>query len=92
MAKLNKKKRFNAHIHAETYDKVNDFVNNNELITTRLTPGTILEIGLNLFFKELETKTLETLAIEYLIKENSNRTIKSRDVETIDPIGSGIDA
>lgn len=67
MTKRNKnKKRFSAFIHESTYDKVNDFVQNNELITTRLVPGTILEIGLNLFFKELEKRPLEDIAVEYL--------------------------
>lgn len=69
MKRSTNKKRFSAFIHAETYNKVNDFVKSNELITTKLTPGTVLEIGLNLFFKELENKPLETIAVEYLTKE-----------------------
>ena len=69
MKKRTNKKRFSAYIHAETYNKVNKFVKNNELITTRLTPGTILEIELNLFFKELEKNSLENLAVEYLTNE-----------------------
>lgn len=68
MKKTNNKKRFNAYIQAETYNKVTDFVKENELITSKLTPGTVLEIGLNLFFKELETRPLEDLAVEYLTK------------------------
>ena len=63
------KKRFNASIHEETYNKVSEFVKENELITTKLTPGTVLEIGLNLFFKELEKRPLEAIAVEYLTKE-----------------------
>lgn len=63
------KKRFSALIHENTYNKVSDFVKENELITTRLTPGTVLEIGLNLFFKELESRPLEAIAVEYLTKE-----------------------
>ena len=60
------KKRFSALIHETTYNKVSEFVKENELITTRLTPGTVLEMGLNLFFKELESKPLEAIAVEYL--------------------------
>lgn len=68
MSKINEKKRFNAFIQAETYDKVNEFVANNELITTRLTAGTILEIGLKLFFQEIQKKPLETIVAEQLIQ------------------------
>ena len=64
------KKRFSALIHENTYNKVNEFVKGNELITTKLTPGTILEIGLNLFFKELQSKSLEDIAVEYLTNYN----------------------
>lgn len=73
MTKLNNnKKRFSAFIHAETYNKVSEFVKENELITTRLTPGTVLEMGLNLFFKELEKRTLEEIAVEYLTKNDTD--------------------
>ncbi len=67
MSKSKDKKRFSALINAETYNKVSDFVNENTLITTRLTPGSVLEIGLNLFFKELESRPFEDIAVEYLI-------------------------
>ena len=67
MSKIKDKKRFSALINAETYNKVSDFVNENTLITTRLTPGSVLEIGLNLFFKELESRPFEDIAVEYLI-------------------------
>lgn len=67
--KRENKKRFSALIHENTYNKVNDFVKDNELITTRLTPGTVLEMGLNLFFKELESRNLESIAIEYLSED-----------------------
>ena len=69
MTKRENKKRFSAFIHENTYNQVNQFVKENELITTRLTPGTVLEMGLNLFFKELETRPLEAIAVEYLTKE-----------------------
>lgn len=64
------KKRFSAFIHEDTYNNVSDFVKTNELITTRLTPGTVLEMGLNLFFKELEKRPLEDIAVEYLTKSD----------------------
>lgn len=71
LRKNNNKKRFSALIHEDTYNNVNEFVKNNELITTRLVPGTILEIGLNMFFKELEKRPLEDIAVEYLTKDNA---------------------
>ena len=67
MSKSKDKRRFSALINAGTYNKVSDFVNENTLITTRLTPGSVLEIGLNLFFKELESRPFEDIAVEYLI-------------------------
>lgn len=67
MSKIKDKKRFSALINAETYNKVSDFVKENSIINTKITPGSVLEMGLNLFFKELENKTLEDIAVEYLI-------------------------
>ena len=60
------KKRFSALIHESTYNKVDEFVKNNELITGRLVPGAVLEMGLNLFFKEVSKRPLEDIAVEYL--------------------------
>lgn len=74
MAKITNKKRFNALINEKTYNKVSDFVKNNELITSNVNPGTVLEIGLNLFFKELETRPFEDIAIEYLTNGNPGAT------------------
>lgn len=69
MTNRTNKKRFSALIHESTYNKVNDFVKNNELITSKLVPGTILEMGLNLFFKEVEKRPLEDIAAEYLTND-----------------------
>ena len=69
MSNRTNKKRFSALIHESTYNKVNEFVQNNELITAKLVPGAILEIGLNLFFKEVEKRPLEDIAVEYLTKD-----------------------
>ena len=67
MTNRTNKKRFNAFINESTYNKVDEFVKNNELITGRLVPGTVLEISLELFFKELQKRPLEDIAAEYLI-------------------------
>jgi len=72
MTKRTNKKRFNAFINEKTYNKVNEFVKNNELINARLVPGAVLEMGLALFFKELQTRSLEDIAVEYLIGDGNN--------------------
>ena len=69
MKKATNKKRFNSFIHEETYNKVKEFTKENELITTNLNPSSILEIGLNMFFKEVEKRPLEEIAIEYLTEK-----------------------
>lgn len=66
MKRATNKKRFSALIHENTHRKVSEFVKENELITTKLTPGSILEMSINIFFKELETRPLEDIAVEYL--------------------------
>ena len=71
MSNRTNKKRFSALINESTYNKVDEFVRTNELITGRLVPGTILELGILLFFKELETRPLEDIAVEYLTENMS---------------------
>lgn len=71
MTNRQNKKRFSALINESTYNKVNDFVQTHELITGKLAPGSILEIGLQLFFKELESRPFEDIAVEYLTGYNS---------------------
>ena len=78
--KNNHKKRFSALINEDTYNNVNVFVKENELITTRLTPGTVLEMGLNLFFSELEKRPLEDIAVEYLTNYNNVKDAKEVEV------------
>ena len=70
MSEISDKKRFQALIHQETYDKVNEFVKSNELITTKLCPGVLLEVGLNMFFTEVSKRPLEDIIVEYLTRDN----------------------
>ena len=72
MSKRKSKKRFSALIHESTYNKVNDFVQNNQLITARLVPGAVLEMGLNLFFKEVQQRPLEDITVEYLLGDGGD--------------------
>lgn len=66
MKRTTNKRRFSALIHEETYNKVSEFVKENELITTKLTPGSVLEMSIQLFFRELDNRPLEDIAVEYL--------------------------
>lgn len=72
MTQRTNKRRFSALIHESTYNRVDEFVKNNELITARLVPGAVLEMGLNLFFKEVSRRPLEEIAVEYLTGASDN--------------------
>ena len=63
---ISEKKRFSALIQAETYNKVKAYCKNNEIMTAKVVPGTILEIGLKLFFEAVEDKPLNDLVVEYI--------------------------
>ena len=65
-----KKKRFSALITEQSYNKVNNFVKDNEIVTGKLAPGTILELGILLFFKELETRPFQDIVVEYLSNDS----------------------
>lgn len=66
------KERFSVFINAETNKKAHEFVKDNDLIMERLTLASVMEMSLNLFFKEVEAKNLETVAMEYLADYNQN--------------------
>ena len=69
------KKRFSVFINAETNKKAHEFVKNNDLIMDRLTLASMMEMALNLFFKEVETRNLESIAIDYLTEYNANKSV-----------------
>lgn len=64
--KVQSKERLNVRIRANTYRKLNDFCKENELVTTQLSKGTIVEMGLGLFFKEIQKRPLEDIAVEFI--------------------------
>ena len=68
------KERFSVFINAETNKKAHDFVKNHDLIMERLTLASVMEMALNCFFKEVESRNLESVAIDYLM-EYSNKNI-----------------
>ena len=68
------KERFSVFINAETNKKAHEFVKNHDLIMERLTLASVMEMALNCFFKEVESRNLESVAIDYLM-EYSNKNI-----------------
>ena len=76
MKKINNKHRLGVWIDENSYTELHKVCNTNRLLTGRLTPGVIVEIGLNLFFKELEKRPLEDIAVEYLTNGNAPGGVK----------------
>ena len=62
------KKRINAFISKENYEGIDKVMNDNELISMRLSKGAILDLALSNLFKTLEYESLESIAIQYLEK------------------------
>lgn len=76
MKNIKSKHRLGVWIDENTYTDLHRVCNTNRLLTGRLTPGVIVEIGLNLFFKELEKRPLEDIAVEYLTNGNAPGGVK----------------
>ena len=72
MKNIKSKHRLGVWIDENTYTDLHRVCKTNRLLTGRLTPGVIVEIGLNLFFKELEKRPLEDIAVEYLTKSDAD--------------------
>ena len=72
MKKINNKHRLGVWIEENTYTDLHGVCKTNRLLTGRLTPGVIVEIGLNLFFKELEKRPLEDITVEYLLGDGGD--------------------
>jgi len=66
-----KKHRLNTNINMDTYDELNDFIKNNEVITSKLNKGTVITIALNLLYKTTEHTDISQLMMEYLQDHNN---------------------
>lgn len=75
MKNIKDKERFSVFITSETNRKAHEFIKNNDLIMERLTLASMMEMALNLFFKEVETRNLESIAIDYLTEYNANKSV-----------------
>lgn len=69
------KHRLNTNINIDTYEKLNEFIKNNEVITSKLSKGTVITIALNLLFKTAEHRDLSLLMMEYLQDQNIDAVI-----------------
>lgn len=66
MNNIKEKHRLNTNINIDTYEKLDEFIRNNEVITSKLSKGTVITIALNLLFKTAQSRDLSDLMLEYL--------------------------
>ena len=71
MSNKQKKHRLNTNINMDTYDELNDFIKNNEVITSKLNKVTVITIALNLLYKTTEHTDISQLMMEYLQDHNT---------------------
>ena len=71
MNKKQEKHRLNTNINMDTYNELNDFIKNNEVITSKLNKGTVITIALNLLYKTTEHTDISQLMMEYLQDHNT---------------------
>ena len=60
------KHRINAFISNDNYNKVTELMNNEELMTMKLSKGAILDLALSNLFDTLESESLKNIAIKHL--------------------------
>ena len=71
MTNIKEKHRLNTFINMDTYDNLNDFIKNNEVITSKLNKGTVITLALNLLYKTTEHTDISQLMMEYLQDHNT---------------------
>jgi len=71
MSNIKEKHRLNTFINMDTYDELNNFIKNNEVITSKLSKGTVITIALNLLFKTTEHTDISQLMMDYLQDHNT---------------------
>ena len=69
------KHRLNTNINMDTYEKLNEFIKNNEVITSKLSKGTVITIALNLLFKTTEQTDISQLMMEYLQDHSTDNRV-----------------
>lgn len=71
MSNKQEKHRLNTNINMDTYNELNDFIKNNEVITSKLNKGTVITLALNLLYKTTEHTDISQLMMEYLQDHNT---------------------
>lgn len=66
MVNIKEKHRLGVHLNTDTYNELNDFIRNNELVTSKLSKGTVITLALNMLFKTAEHRDISDLMMEYL--------------------------
>ena len=79
MNKKQEKHRLNTNINMDTYNELNDFIKNNEVITSKLNKGTVITIALNLLYKTTEHTDISQLMMEYLQDHNTPADVTGQD-------------
>ena len=78
---IKEKHRLNTYINMDTYEKLNEFIKNNEVITSKLSKGTVITIALNLLFNTVERRDLSLLMMEYLQDQNIDAVIYDANMD-----------
>lgn len=79
MTNIKQKHRLNTFINMDTYDSLNDFIKNNEVITSKLSKGTVITIALNILFKTAEHTDISQLMMEYLQDHNTPADVTGQE-------------
>ena len=70
MANIKENLRLGVHLNTDTYNELSDFIRNNELVTSKLSKGTVITLALNMLFKTAEHRDISDLMMEYLQDHN----------------------
>lgn len=79
MSNIKEKHRLNTFINMDTYNTLNDFIKNNEVITSKLSKGTVITIALNILFKTAEHTDISQLMMEYLQDHNTPADVTGQE-------------
>ena len=79
MSNIKEKHRLNTFINMDTYNALNDFIKNNEVITSKLSKGTVITIALNILFKTAEHTDISQLMMEYLQDHNTPADVTGQE-------------
>jgi len=82
MSNIKEKHRLGVYVNTDTYKELTDFIRNNELVTSKLSKGTVITLALNMLFKTAEHRDISDLMMEYLQDHNvpaENNTVTGQE-------------